>query len=237
MAATALLLGACTPATAPSPSAAPPSQPPPTAVPTATGVLSTQAAAALVLSTDPRFAGIEQQNQGLIGQCCSWTATPTATGYAVVIEIGWGDCPAGCINRHHWFYAVNADGTVTLDHEDGPPVPAGVPGPADGTAGGPGIRGIATAGPVCPVVRPNDPNCADRPVAGATVHVLDVTGLEVATLQTDASGSFVVTLPPGQYRVQADAVDGLMGGAPTPADVMVGSGLALVQLTYDTGIR
>jgi hypothetical protein len=86
------------------------------------------------------------------------------------------------------------------------------------------------------VVTPNDPSCADRPVAGASVHVIDATGLEVATLETDATGAFLVALPPGRYRVQADAVSGLMGTAP-PVDVTVGAGLAVVQLQYDTGIR
>ena len=234
-----VIMGACTTAVAtPSPSPLPsPSAPPvPSVAPTPTTINSAQAAAALVIASDARFAGIQAQDPNLIGQCCSWTATPTADGYDVSIEIGWGDCPAGCIDRHQWFFSVATDGTIKLDRENGPPLPAGVPGPVDGTTGGPGIRGVATAGPSCPVVSVNDPNCADRPVAGATVHVFDATGLEVATLETDATGGFVVTLPPGQYRVQPDAVDGLMGTA-APADVTVGAGLALVQLLYDTGIR
>jgi hypothetical protein len=170
----------------------------------------------------------------MIGQCCFYTATPAAGGFTVTIEIGWGDCPAGCIDRHRWIYSVKTDGTIHLDREDGPPVPAGIPAPDAG--GVIGIRGVATAGPVCPVVRPNDPACADRPVAGATVHVIDSTGTEVATLETDAAGTFVVTLPPGRYRVVPDPVEGLMGTA-APADVTVGATLAQVQLIYDTGIR
>jgi hypothetical protein len=236
-----IALGACTTAIAtpsPQPSSVPsPSAPPlPSAAPTPTTISSAEAAAAVVIASDARFAGLQAQDPNLIGQCCSWTAAPTADGYDVTIEIGWGDCPAGCIDRHQWFYSVATDGTIKLDRENGPSLPAGVPGPVDGTTGGPGIRGIATAGPVCPVVTQNDPNCADRPVAGATVHVFDATGLEVATLETDATGSFVVTLPPGRYRVQADAVEGLMGTAP-PADVTVGAALSVVQLVYDTGIR
>jgi hypothetical protein len=66
--------------------------------------------------------------------------------------------------------------------------------------------------------------------------VFDATGTEVATLETDATGAFVVTLPPGRYRVQADPVEGMMG-TPPPADVTVGSALVAVQLPYDTGIR
>jgi hypothetical protein len=241
----ALAIGACTNATSPSP--APSNAPSPSAAPSGAAspapssstIDTADAAAAAVLATDPRFAGLKPQDPNLIGGCCFYTVVQSATGFDVTIEIGWGDCPAGCIDRHHWIYSVAADGTVELIREDGPPVPAGVPGGGgDGTGGGgvTGIRGIATAGPVCPVVRPNDPNCADRPVVGATIHVLDATGTEVAQLETDANGAFVVTLPPGRYRVQPDPVEGLMGGA-QPVDVTVGANLMLVMLSYDTGIR
>jgi hypothetical protein len=241
-----LLIAACSSSIAPSPSIVPspsisPSPSPsigapsPSLAPSPSAVDSAEAAAALVIATDPRFAGLVASDPDLIGQCCFYTVTPIADGFAVTIEIGWGDCPAGCIERHHWFYEVTSGGTIRLDHEDGPPVPAGVPNP--GTTGGViGISGIATAGPTCPVVQPNDPACADRPVAGATIHVLDSTGLEVATLETDARGAFVVTLPPGRYRVIADAIAGYMG-TPPPMDVTVETGLAIVQLPYDTGIR
>jgi hypothetical protein len=239
----ALVLGACVQSTTPSPSSSiaspssPIASPSPSAAPTQTTIASPEAAAALVLGSDPRFAGLKPEDPNLIGQCCFYTATQAANGFAVTIEIGWGDCPAGCTDRHHWFYTVATNGTIHLDREDGPAVPPGVPGPGDGTTGGViGIRGIATAGPVCPVAKPNDPNCADRPVVGALVHVIDATGTEVATMETDATGAFVVTLPPGRYRVVPDPVEGLMGTA-APVVVTVGATLAQVQLMYDTGIR
>jgi hypothetical protein len=239
-----LVLGACVQSTTPSPpspSVASPSlsvtSPSPSAAPTQTTIASPDAAAALVLGSDPRFAGLKLEDPNLIGQCCFYTATQAADGYAVTIEIGWGDCPAGCTDRHHWFYTVATDGTIHLDREDGPAVPSGVPGPGDGTTGGViGIRGMATAGPVCPVVTPDDPACADRPVVGALVHVIDATGTEVATLETDAAGAFVVSLPPGRYRLVPDPVTSLMGTA-APVVVTVGTSLVQVQLTYDTGIR
>jgi hypothetical protein len=241
VAAIALMVGACAPAAAPTPTPSPfPSGLPASSTspePSIGPITSPEAAAAAVLASDPRFAGLTAQDPNLIGQCCFYVVAPTANGFAVTIEVGWGDCPAGCIDRHHWFYTVTTDGTVHLDREDGKPVPAGVPGSSGGTTGGPiGIRGIATAGPVCPVVRPNDPACADRPVAGATVHIVDATNTEVATLETDAEGAFAVTLPPGRYRVVADPVPGLMGTA-APVEVTVGAAQELVQLTYDTGIR
>jgi hypothetical protein len=236
-----VLIGACsssvTPAPAPTSSPAPSISSGPSVAPTSTSITTPDAAAAVVIASDARFAGLGPEDPNLIGQCCFYTATRTADGFAVTIEIGWGDCPAGCIDRHSWSYNVAPDGTVRLVSEKGPPVPARVSGGGDGTTGGViGISGIATAGPVCPVVRPNDSACADRSVAGATVHILDATGTEVATLETDSSGAFVVTLPPGRYQVVADPVPGLMGTA-APMDVMVGATLALVQLVYDTGIR
>ena len=236
----ALAIEACASAVTPTPSqtpAGPSGQPVPSVAPAPTSITSPDAAAAVVLASDPRFAGLTPRDPNLIGQCCFYTATSTGSGFAVTIEIGWGDCPAGCVDRHDWFYSVAPDGTVHLDLEEGAPVPTGAPGASGGTTSGViGISGIATAGPVCPVARPDDPACADRPVAGATVHIIDATGTEVATLETDAKGAFVVTLAPGRYRVVADPVPGLIGTA-VPMDVMVGSTLASVQLRYDTGIR
>ena len=233
-----VLLTGCSPATTPRPSPSANPAPSSSAAPSPTAISSPEAAAALVLASDPRFAGIGPKDPNLIGACCWWEASAARDGFEVGIEIGWGDCPAGCINRHDWTFSVTTAGAVTLVSEGGPPVPSGVAGGGgggDGT-GVIGIRGLALAGPVCPVVRPNDPNCADRPVAGATIHVLDETGTEVALLETDRSGAFVVTLEPGRYRVVADPVEGLMH-RPDPVDVEVGATLALVQLSYDTGIR
>lgn len=76
----------------------------------------------------------------MIGGCCLYEVTPKGDAYTVMVEIGWGDCPAGCINRHHWFYTVAHDGTVTFEKEDGPALPAGVPG-----SGGTGSLGVTSA--------------------------------------------------------------------------------------------
>lgn len=238
------VLAGCGPGVTPGPSGSPspaasPSVPPSSSVPPSTATISSpEAAAALVIASDPRFTGIGPKDPNVIGACCFWEASAARDGYQVRVEIGWGDCPSGCINRHDWTFSVTTSGAVTLVSEQGPPVPSGVGGGGGGGDGSGviGIRGVATAGPVCPVAQPNDPNCADRPVAGATVHIIDETGTEVALLETDRSGAFVVTLSPGNYRVLADPVEGLMHG-PDPVDVTVAASLALVQLTYDTGIR
>ena len=222
-----LLLAAC------ASSAAPPSG-------TGGRVDSAAAAAARVLAANPQFAGIGPLNSEMIGQCCWYDVTEVPGGYQVTIHVGWGDCPAGCIDKHEWTYAVTAaDGSIRLTGETGPPVPAGVPG-AVGGSGGPGptgIAGIAVAGPVCPVVRANDPNCDPRPLPNVVIVVRSLDGAEVARTRTDASGNFQLTLPPGSYTVGGDQT----AGFPIPPDpvaaTVVANNQTDVMLLFDTGIR
>jgi hypothetical protein len=82
-------------------------------------------AAQLVIALDPRFTGIGPKNPDVIGGCCFYQAMATDTGFRVNIELGWGDCPSGCINNHRWSYDVAPDGTTTLLSETGDPVPSG----------------------------------------------------------------------------------------------------------------
>jgi hypothetical protein len=116
-------------------------------------------------------------------------------------------------------------------------------GLAVASCGGPaavdsGIRGQATAGPVCPVEKnPPDPSCAPRPVSGAVVVVRSSGGAEVLRVTTGADGTFQVAVPPGQYVVEGLPATGLMA-APGPQDVTVTAGApATIVLRYDTGIR
>ena len=82
--------------------------------------------AAAVLAMDPLFAKLQPYKDDLIGQCCFYTVQQTADGWAVTIEIGWGDCPAGCIDRHRWTFTVDkAAGAITKTGETGPAVPSG----------------------------------------------------------------------------------------------------------------
>ena len=90
-------------------------------------VTSPDEAAQLVLALDPHFSGLKPKNPDLIGSCCFYEVTTTADGFQVNIELGWGDCPSGCINRHRWVYAVGHDGTTTLLSETGEPVPSAFP--------------------------------------------------------------------------------------------------------------
>ena len=112
----------------------------------------------------------------------------------------------------------------------------GVPSPS--AAPGTGLAITAVAGPTCPVETiPPDPACAPRPVAGATVVILDGQGNSVATVVLDAQGSAVVALPAGNYVVQPQPAEGLMGTAESMNVTVVDGTLTPVVLAYDTGIR
>jgi hypothetical protein len=142
--------------------------------------------------------------------------------------VGWGDCPAGCINEHRWTYAVSSTGDVDLVDESGDPLPADS-----------GVFGTVTAGPTCPVVTdPPDPSCADRPVEGAVLVVTTLAGVEVDRTTSDAEGRFALSLPPGTYRLDPQPVEGLMGtAAPVEFTVEPGAPVLALVIGYDTGIR
>jgi hypothetical protein len=137
----AVVVAACAAASGPSaipspststspPPAAAPASPVPKPTPIAVDVASPADAAALVIATDPRFEGAIALTPDIIGASKWWEATAVAGGgYHVTITIGWGDCPAGCINEHVWDFEVSADGQVTLIGESGDPISSGgIPG-------------------------------------------------------------------------------------------------------------
>jgi hypothetical protein len=192
-------------------------------------VTTPEQAAELVLARDARFHDLARHDPNLIGQGSWWDVTETAQGYEVTVEIGWGDCEAGCINRHQWLYSVGRNGTVSLLSERGDSLPS----PAEGN-----VSGKVVAGPTCPVESsPPDPQCAPRQVAGATLLIQDPAGHTVATVVSDGAGAFSLTLPPGDYVLVAQPVDGLMGTAPPLSfSVVAGSPIELT-VGYDTGIR
>jgi hypothetical protein len=102
----------------PSPSAAAPTA---SATSGAPGSPTTaEAAAALVIASDARFTGIRPLDPDVIGQSSWYTVRQGLVGWIVTITIGWGDCQAGCIDRHVWTYTVDASGAITLSGETGP---------------------------------------------------------------------------------------------------------------------
>jgi len=133
LAALSVLLAACSTDTGGSPGATTPATTPAaTPTPIAADVASPEDAAALVIATDPRFAGAEKLNPEMIGASKYWEAQVLDGGaYQITLTLGWGDCPSGCINRHTWVYEVTGSGEVSLIEESGDPVPAGNFPPAD----------------------------------------------------------------------------------------------------------
>lgn len=103
--------------------------PPPSPTPITVDVSTPEAAAALVLAVDPRFAGTIKLTLDLIGASRWWEAEPRdGGGFRIIVTVGWGDCPAGCIERHTWTYDVSAFGDVTFVGEAGAPIPPeGIP--------------------------------------------------------------------------------------------------------------
>ena len=98
--------------------------PPPTQAP-GQSITTPQQAAARVGETDQRFLGIAEQSAALIGASAWWTSAMAPGGFRITFTSGWGDCPAGCINKHNWVFEVTASGAVTLAGETGDPLPGG----------------------------------------------------------------------------------------------------------------
>ncbi|MFL5799347.1 MAG: hypothetical protein ACJ77A_15620 [Actinomycetota bacterium] len=99
-----------------------------------------------------------------------------------------------------------------------------------------GIRGIAVAGPQCPVERAGSP-CPDKPIA-AQIDVEAPNGDVVTHVRSDAHGRFEVALQPGRYTLapRPPSDSGFPYGK--PLDVVVRSHrFTRVTVTYDTGIR
>jgi hypothetical protein len=197
-------------------------------------VTSHAQAAALVLASDDRFAGIGPQQFDMIGQCCWYEVAEAEAGWLVTVHVGSGDCMAGCIDRQSWTYSVDRAGAIALVDEEGAadrPAPIGGPGPASVTI-------QLVAGPTCPVeTDPPDPNCAPRPVVGAEVVVRAPDGSELARGVAGQDGSLPISLPEGTYWLDPQPVEGLMGTASGIAFRVLSGEQAMYTLYYDTGIR
>ncbi|HUG47408.1 MAG TPA: hypothetical protein VMP67_03245 [Candidatus Limnocylindria bacterium] len=205
-------------------------------MPSPTVVSSAAQAAALVLASEPLFAGIGPLNPQLLGQCCWYEANEAGDAFEVNVELGWGDCQAGCIERHRWQYAVGREGTIALIDESGPQVPDEArPRPGTGPAH---VLLSLRAGPTCPVeTEPPDPACAPRPVAGAQVVVRTPTGGEAGRGKSDAEGMLALQLPAGAYYLEPQPAEGLLGTAPAVAFSATEGSETRLMLLYDTGIR
>jgi hypothetical protein len=122
----ALVVAACSTGATRAPTSEPTLRPTPTPIIAPVG--SAADAAAIVIASDPRFAGAIELTPDIIGASRWWKAEPLASGgYRIELTVGWGDCPAGCINRHVWTFDVDATGGLMLVRESGDPVPSDLP--------------------------------------------------------------------------------------------------------------
>lgn len=103
------------------------------------------------------------------------------------------------------------------------------------TATGTGIMGRVLVGPTCPVMREDDPMCADRPYQGDFI-VRDATNLRVVGhFSTNLYGYFSISLEPGTYTIESVQRIGISKQVQT---IVVHAGaMTQATLTFDTGIR
>jgi hypothetical protein len=98
-----------------------------------------------------------------------------------------------------------------------------------------GLEGVVTVGPQCPVVREGE-SCPDLPFA-ATLELRQA-GKLMVQFNSDASGKFRVTVPPGLYSLEPLSPGGRalpVAGSQT-VTVLEGKFSSVVVL-YDSGIR
>ncbi len=101
-------------------------------------------------------------------------------------------------------------------------------------SGDSGIEGYAYIGPMCPVEREGE-ECPDAPYQ-AEFNVLDASGREVASFESDEEGYFKVDLAPGTYTVQPELTRGITHAE--PQKVIVEAGVHTdIEMLFDSGIR
>ncbi len=99
-----------------------------------------------------------------------------------------------------------------------------------------GIKGQAFIGPGCPVMQEGVP-CPDSPYQ-AKLTVLGRDGRAVVEVTTDADGKFEIKLPPGDYVLHAENLEG--GKLPFAQDMeftVKPNEFTEIEIYFDSGIR
>jgi hypothetical protein len=97
-----------------------------------------------------------------------------------------------------------------------------------------GLTGTVARGPITPVCRVDVP--CDAPFSAG--FIVQRAGRQIARFQSDSAGQFTVYLDPGAYTVVPDADAPLISPVSQAKSVTVGdTGLTMVRLSFDTGIR
>jgi hypothetical protein len=172
--------------------------------------------------------------------CSSGTRTPVAAGDSTQVTSA---SSAGPSNGSTFAGTASAAPASTASIE--PPNPSNEPPttaepttttttPPPLRLDGSGARGLVTAGPTCPVERPDQP-CPPNPVRGR-VDAIDSAGPTAGTATTDDAGRYAIALAPGDYTLHVDA-DGQFPRCPDTHVTVAAGGPATVDISCDTGIR
>lgn len=99
-----------------------------------------------------------------------------------------------------------------------------------------GVRGSVTIGPMCPVMRVDQP-CPDRSYR-AILIVRDTAGREITRTESSEDGTYALVLPPGSYVMapQPPSASRLPWASPQPFEVRPAA-WAVIDIEFDSGIR
>jgi hypothetical protein len=97
-----------------------------------------------------------------------------------------------------------------------------------------GVEGQVLLGPMCPVVRLDQP-CPDRPYQ-TTLTVLSPAGNKIAQIQTDINGLYRFALLPGDYVMHPESPNVMPYAQEQPFSVIADQ-FTKVDIVYDSGIR
>jgi len=97
------------------------------------------------------------------------------------------------------------------------------------------VRGLVTAGPTCPVERPDEP-CSPRPVSATVVRAYDRGGRPRGSATTDDAGRYSIGLVPGSYTVRVITDRPFPSCPETPVTVTRGPPI-VADIVCDSGIR
>jgi hypothetical protein len=102
--------------------------------------------------------------------------------------------------------------------------------------GSSGVYGRVTIGPMCPVVRADEP-CPDKPYQAKLV-LLTASGERVTTISTDTDGRFRVSLSPGDYILRPETPQNQpLPMAQDQQFSVVAGRFTELNVSYDSGIR
>lgn len=102
--------------------------------------------------------------------------------------------------------------------------------------GSSGIYGQVTIGPMCPVMRAEDP-CPDKPYQ-TTLVISTPSGKKVTNINTDADGRFRVSLSPGEYVLKPQTPQNQpLPIAQEQTFTVVANQFTELNVSYDSGIR